>query len=63
MVQMGLPNDYLAHLRTVKDSPAAVEDTKKGNVTFYEADLANIIPKPVTPSWVNQYNLTHTTLS
>jgi hypothetical protein len=35
---MGLLNDYLAYLPTVKDSSMAVEDTKKGNVPFNEAD-------------------------
>ncbi len=40
----------------------AVEDTKKGNVPFNEADLAGIVHKAVPTSWVNQYNLTHSTL-
>ncbi len=62
MAQMGLLNDYLAHLSTVKDSTAAVEDTKKVNVPFDEADPADIILKSVPPSWLNQYNLVHTTL-
>ncbi len=59
---MGLLNDYLAYLPTVKDSSMAVEDTKKGNVPFDEADLARILLKAVLTSWVNQYNLTHSTL-
>ncbi len=59
---MGLLNDYLAYLPTVKDSSMAVEDTKKGNVSFDEANLAGIVPKAVPTSWVNQYNLTHLTL-
>jgi hypothetical protein len=59
---MGLLNDYLAYLPTVKDSSVAVEDTKKGNVPFNEADLAGIMLKAVPISWVNQYNLTHSTL-
>jgi hypothetical protein len=62
MAQMCLLNDYLAYLPTVKDSPMAVEDTKKGNVPLDEADLASIILKSVPPTWLNQYNLTHTTL-
>ena len=62
MVQMGLLNDYLAHLPTVKDSLMAVEDTKRGNVPFDKADLARIMLKAVPASWVNQYNLTHTML-
>ena len=59
---MGLLNDYLAYLPTVKDSSMAVTDTKKGNVLFDEADLAGIVLKAVPTSWVNQYNLTHLTL-
>jgi hypothetical protein len=59
---MGLLNNYLAYLPTVKDSSMAVEDTKKGNVPFDEADLAEIVLKAVPTSWVNQYNLTHSTL-
>jgi hypothetical protein len=59
---MGLLNDYLAYLLRVKDSSMAVEDTKKSNVPFNEADLARIMLKAVPTSWVNQYNLTHSTL-
>ncbi len=59
---MGLLNDYLAYLPTVKDSSMAVKDTKKGNVPFDEADLAGIVLKAVPTSWMNQYNLTHSTL-
>ncbi len=40
----------------------AVEDTKGGNVSFDEANLAGIMLKAVPSSWVNQYNLTHSTL-
>ena len=36
----------------VKDSPMAVEDTKKGNVQFDGADLAGIILKSVPPMWL-----------
>ncbi len=59
---MGLLSDYLAYLPTVKDSSMAVEDTKKGNVPFNEADLAGIVLKAVPTSWVSQYSLTHSTL-
>jgi len=62
MARMGLLNDYLAYLPTVKDSPKAVEDTKKGNVPFDEANLASIILKSLPHTWLNQYNLNHTTL-
>ncbi len=59
---MGLLNDYLAYLPTVKDSSMAVADTKKGNVPFNEAGLTGMVLKAVPTSWVNQYNLTHSTL-
>ena len=59
---MGLLNDYLAYLPTVKDSSMAVKDTKKGNVPFDKADLARIVLKTVPTSWANQYNLTHLTI-
>jgi hypothetical protein len=62
MTRMGLLNDYLAYTPTVKDSSMAVEDTKKGNVPFDKADLAGIALKAFPTSWVNQYNLTHSTL-
>ncbi len=62
MVQMGLLDNYLAHLSTVKDSPMAVEDRMKGNVPFDQANLARIMLKAIPSSWVNQYNLTNTML-
>ncbi len=40
----------------------AIADTKKGKVPFDEADLAGIVLKAIPTSWVNQYNLTHSTL-
>ena len=40
MAQVGLLNDYMAHLPTVKDSPMAVEDTNKGNVPIDKTNLA-----------------------
>jgi hypothetical protein len=51
---MGLLNDYLAYLPTVKDSSMAVAGTKKGNVPFNEADLAGIVLNAIPTSWVNQ---------
>jgi hypothetical protein len=63
MTRMGLLNNYLAYLPMVNDSSMAVEDTKKGNVPFNKADLAGIVFKAIPTSWVNQYNLTHLTLS
>ncbi len=62
MAHMGLLNDYLAYLPTVKDSPKAVEDTMKGNVPFDKADPAATVLKTGSISWVIQYNLTHLTL-
>ncbi len=59
---MGVLNDYLAYLPTVFDSSIAVAGTKKMNVPFNEADLAGILLNLVPSSWVNQYNMTHSTL-
>ncbi len=59
---MGILNDYLAYLPTVFDSSMAVAGTKKMNVPFDEADLARIVLNLVPSSWVNQYNMTHSTL-
>ena len=47
VAHMGLLIDYLAHLPMVKNSPMAVEEMKKGNVPFDEANLAGIILKSV----------------
>ncbi len=63
MSHMGVLNDYLAYLPMVFDSLMAVVGTKKMNVPFDEADLARIVLKLVPSSWVNQYNMTHSTLS
>jgi hypothetical protein len=62
MARMGILNDYLAFLPTVFNSSMAVEDTKKDNVPFDEADLAGVILNLVPVSWMNQYNMTHSTL-
>jgi hypothetical protein len=62
VTRMGLLNDYLAYLPMVKDSSMAIEDMKKANVPFDEADQAGIVLKAIPTSWVNQYNLTHLTL-
>ena len=42
MARMGILNDYLKHLPTLKNSLKAVATTKKGNV-LNEADLAALI--------------------
>ncbi len=62
MACMGVLNDYLTHLPMVFNSPMAIEGTKKGNVPFDEIDLAGIVLNSVMVSWMNQCNMTHTTL-
>jgi hypothetical protein len=41
--QMGVFNDYVKHLPTLKDSSKAVPTMKKGNIPFGKADLAAIV--------------------
>jgi hypothetical protein len=62
MARMGILNDYLTILPMVFNSSMAAEETKKGNVPFNEADLAKIVLNSVPVSWMNQYNMTHSTL-
>ncbi len=62
MAHMGTLNDYLSHLPTVFSSPMTIEGAKKGNMPFNEADLAGIVLNSVPVSWMNQYNMMHTTL-
>ncbi len=59
ILRMGVLNDYIRHLPTLKDSSKAVPTTKKGNIPFGEADLATIVLSSVPMSWQNQYNLNH----
>ncbi len=59
---MGVLNDYLAYLPRVYGLSMAVECTKKSNVPFDEPDLARIVLNLVLVTWVNQYNMTHSTL-
>jgi hypothetical protein len=59
---MGVLNDHVRHLPTLKDSPKAVPMTKKGNIPFGKADLAAIVLSSVPMSWQNQYNLNHSTV-
>jgi hypothetical protein len=61
-LQMGVLNDYVRHLPTLKDSSKAVPTTKKGNIPFIEADLAAIVLSSVPMLWQNQYNLNHSTV-
>ncbi len=60
--QMGVLNDYVRPLPTLKDSSKAVPMTKKGNIPFGKADLATIVLLSVPMSWQNQYNLNHSTV-
>jgi hypothetical protein len=59
---MGVLNDYVKHLPTLKDSSKAVPTAKKGNIPFGKADLAAIVLSSVPMSWQNQYNLNNSTV-
>jgi hypothetical protein len=59
---MGVLNDYVRYLPTLKDSLEAVPMTKKGNIPLSKADLAAIVLASVPMSWQNQYNLNHSTV-
>jgi hypothetical protein len=59
---MGVLNDYVKHLPTLKDSSKAVPTTKKGNIPFGKADLGAIVLSSTSMSWQNQYNLNHSTV-
>jgi hypothetical protein len=61
ILRMGVLNDYVKHLPTLKDSSKAVLTTKKGNIPFGEANLAAIVLLSVPMSWQNQYDLNHST--
>jgi hypothetical protein len=67
ILQMGVLNDYVRHLPTLKDSSKAVPTTKKGNIPFGKADLATIVlssvaesvqPESLDGSQVHSYNVT-----
>jgi hypothetical protein len=62
ILRMGVLNDCVKHLPTLKDSSKAVPTMKKGNIPFGEADLAAIVLSSVPMSWQNQYNLNHSTV-
>jgi hypothetical protein len=51
ILQMGVLNDYVKHLPTLKDSSKAVPTTKKGNIPFGKADLPAIVLSSVPMSW------------
>ncbi len=59
---MGVLNDYVRHLPTLKDISKAVPTTKKGNIPFGKADLATIVLLSVLMLWQNQCNLNHLTV-
>ncbi len=59
---MGVLNDFVKHLPTLKDSSKAVLTMKKGNIPFSKADLAAIVLLSVPMLWQNQYNLNHSTV-
>jgi hypothetical protein len=59
---MGVLNDYVRHLPTLKDSPKAVLTTKKGYISFGKADLAASVLASIPMSWQNQYNLNPSTV-
>ncbi len=59
ILHMGVVNDYVKHLSTLKDSSKSVPTTKKGNIPFGKADLATIVLSSVPLMWQNQYNLNH----
>jgi hypothetical protein len=60
--QMGVSNNHVRHLPTLKDSPKAVTMTKKGYIPFGKADLAAIVLAAVPMLWQNQYNLNPSTI-
>jgi hypothetical protein len=59
---MGVLNDYVKQLPTLKDSSKAVPTMKKGNIPFGKADLAAIVLLSAPMSGQNQYNLNHSTV-
>jgi hypothetical protein len=60
---MGVLNDYVKYLPTLKDSSKAVLTMKKENITFSEANLSAIVLLSVPMLWQNQHNLNHSTVS
>jgi hypothetical protein len=58
---MGVLNDHVRQLPTLKDSPKTVMMMKKGNIPLGKAVLAAIVLASVPMSWQNQYILNHST--
>ncbi len=59
---MGVLNDYVKHLPTLKDSSKDVLTMMEENISFGKADIAAIVLLSVPMSWQNQYNLNHSTV-
>jgi hypothetical protein len=56
-------NKYLVGiLSTIKNSPLAVASTETGNIPFTKATHVSIILSHLPVAWMNQYNLTHSTV-
>ncbi len=51
ILQMGVFNDYVRHLPTLKDSSKAVPTMRKGTIPFGEADLDAIVLSSVPMLW------------
>ncbi len=60
ILQMGVLNDYVKHLPTLKDSSKAVPTMKTGNIPFGKADLAAIVLSSV-PRCCGRTSTTSTT--
>jgi hypothetical protein len=56
---MGVLNENVSYIPTLKDISKEVPTTKKGNIPFNKANLAAIILASVPMTWQNQHNLTH----
>jgi hypothetical protein len=53
---------YIAHLPTLQDSPLVVASTKKGNISFNNTTLANIVLATCPTEWRNLYKMNHKTV-
>jgi hypothetical protein len=51
ILRLGVLNDYVKHLPTLKYSSKAVPTTKKGNIPFSKADLATMVLLSVLMLW------------
>ncbi len=62
ILQMGVLNDFVKHLPTLKDSSKAIPTMKKRNIIVSKADLAAIVLLSVPILWQNQYSLNYSTV-